>query len=238
MINDHLVISASECFDFYTLYLDLSATVNEGKIHGHNVVLICQFFTKLCFLLKITPNSVQASAECMKEYAKVFNLCLTSSEELLDDRDVKVWTSNTRKVSCENLVFLWGFRSGISAGMLKSLLQGSHEVFSNEFDVRLVDKSCAIVVFWQSILSETLLHLLNSEELSGFLREMVADGLRAAGYETYQRACELSLFGADLADSLDKTLEDPPDCFFEKNPEMRPSEFCWCSESVINLDDL
>ncbi|MCI50257.1 poly(A)-specific ribonuclease PARN-like, partial [Trifolium medium] len=62
--------------------------------------------------------------------------------------------------------------------MLKSALHASHDIFSGEFDVRFVDKSCAIVVFWQPRLSKDFLNIMNSEEVVGGLKELVSDGLR------------------------------------------------------------
>ena len=93
--------------------------------------------------------------------------------------------------------------------MLKSLLQGSHDVFFEEFDVCLVDKSCAIMIFLRPYLSQALLDVMSSEGIIGAWRELVSEGLRAADYETYKRACNLGLWEADLASSLDKASAIP-----------------------------
>lgn len=224
-----------------TSYLIFSAMVNEGKIHGHNVVRICQLFVKLCNILKIIPIAVQSDdenqASAFEAYANIFNPFSSGPQEPIDG-DVKIWTNSTRKVSCEDLVFLWGFRGSITAGMLKSLLQKSHNVFSEEFDVRLVEKSCAIVVFRQHGLSKTFLDIMNNcSEICGPLREMVSDGIRVAGYETYNRACRLGLWEANLVDSLDKALADPlfP---LEADSKTKSSESYLCGEWIISLDDL
>ncbi|KAF2292517.1 hypothetical protein GH714_025072 [Hevea brasiliensis] len=42
------------------------------------------------------------------------------------------------------------------------------------------------------------------QEIVGPLREMVSEGVRAASYETYNRACRLGIWDANLADALDK----------------------------------
>ncbi|GAV76539.1 CAF1 domain-containing protein, partial [Cephalotus follicularis] len=216
------------------------AVENESKIHEQNVVRMCHLFAKVCSVLKISPIAIQSGnvhmASALEGYANILNPSFTAPLEPIDG-DVRVWTNNSRKVSCKDLVFLWGFRGRMTAGMLKRLLQGSHQVFTEEFDVRIVDKSCAIVVFWQPGCSDTFLGMMNSKEICGTLREMVSEGLRATGYETYKRACSLGLWEAGLADSLDKALVDP-DSALGASSETNPSEIYCCNESMINLDDL
>eukprot|EP00257_Ricinus_communis_P027157 XP_025014571.1 poly(A)-specific ribonuclease PARN-like [Ricinus communis] len=217
------------------------AMVNEGKIHGHNVMRICQLFAKLCYILKLAPNSIQSNeknlASAIEAYVNIFSPYFPGPQEPTDE-DVRIWTNNTRKVSCQDLVFLWGFRYRMSAGMLKSLLQQSHKVFSEEFDVRFVDKSCAIVVFWEPGLSNTLLDVLKgSSEIVGPLREMVSEGVRAASYDTYNRVCRLGLWHENLADSLDKALADT-DHPSDSDSVTSSSNTYWCHEWMINLDEL
>ncbi|KAJ9169842.1 hypothetical protein P3X46_017991 [Hevea brasiliensis] len=220
--------------------IPFQALVNEGKIHGHNVVRICQLFAKLCYILKLAPNSIQSNdknlASALEAYSNIFNPYSPSPQEPIDG-DIRIWTNNTIKVSCEDLVFLWGFRD-MTAGMLKSMLQASHKVFSEEFDVRLVDKSCAIVVFRRPGLSKTFLDVLNGgSEIVGPLREMVSEGVRAASYETYNRACRLGTWDANLADALDKALADL-DYPSGADSKTKSLDTYWCSEWVINLDEL
>ncbi|EOX93741.1 hypothetical protein QUC31_004269 [Theobroma cacao] len=213
------------------------ALLNEGKIHGQTVLRICHLFAKLCSVLRITPGAIQSSDDNITSrlggYAHSFKSCSVSSQESVDGR-IRIWTKSPRKVGCKHLVFLWGFRDSLSAGMLKSLLQGSHDVFSEEFDVCLVDKSCAIVVFLQPNLSQAFLDIMSSEGISGSLRELVSEGLRAAGYETYKRACGLGYWEADLASALDKASATP-DCFSQSGSETNPSEVYWCNDLMINL---
>ncbi|XP_065876104.1 poly(A)-specific ribonuclease PARN-like isoform X2 [Euphorbia lathyris] len=214
--------------------------MNDGKIHGHNVVRICQLFAKLCYILKLTPNSAQSNdkllVSAVEAYANTLNPFVPPQEPSAGD--TSIWSNNTKKVSCEDLVFLWGFRDRISAGVLKRLLQESHMVFSQEFDVRFVEKSCAVVVFCQPGLCKTFLDILNNgSELDGPLREMVSEGVKGANFEAYKRACRLGLWDANLADSLDKALTDP-DCSLEVDSETKPSDTYWCNEWVINLSEL
>lgn len=212
----------------------LSAS-KEDKMHGRNVLRISHLLADLCYILKITPEMLQSDdghqASALERYANIFYTNCASMEDPVDE-DVRVWRDDTRKVSTEDLVFIWGFGSRMSAGGLKRLLQGCHSVFCEEFDVRMVDSSCAIVVFWRSGASQTFLEATGCNGISGPLREMVAEGLRTTGYETYKKACRLGLWEADLADSLDKALEEPDD-----NSEA-DSQIYWSEDAIINLDEL
>lgn len=216
----------------------LPATENEGKMHGYNVVRICHLFAKLCSILKIPHSSTLYDTEvlppALEEHANIFNGFSSSGQQI--NEDVKVWMKNTRKVSCEQLALLWGFGSGMTAGKLKSMLQKSHDVFSEEFDVRLVDKNCAIVVFWQPGLSAIFLDVMNSKEVFGTLREMISKGLRAVSYEAYKKVCRLGIWEANLTESLIRAMEEDPDYLVEANPETKLREIYWSSDSMINLD--
>lgn len=124
----------------------------------------------------------------------------------------------------------------MTAGILKSVLRESHDIFLEEFDVKFVDKSCAFVVFWEPGLSKDFLNVMNSEQISGGLKELVSDGLRVTGYETYRTMCRLGLWEIDLAESLEKTLEcslNDTEIHSERKPDIQ-----WCNDNVINLDDL
>ncbi|MCE3051671.1 hypothetical protein HAX54_050480 [Datura stramonium] len=216
------------------------AEVNEVKTLGHDVVKISQLFAKLCSILKIaprTPEDVEGHLpDAIECYTNSFNPCFTSSHGPADE-DVSVWTDNTGKISIKNLVFLWGFRGVTSAGKLKSLLYGSHEVFDNEFDVRMVDKSCAVVSLRNPGFSKVLLQLLDSGGIcTNTLKEMLADGLTAAGYETYQKVCELGVWEADLASSMEKALEETES--FSEAQSKGLSGIRRNNDEMINLDDL
>lgn len=201
-------------------------------MHGQNAVMISQLFAKLCTIQKSDHSSLQLNKD----------LQALSSDEAANsvttcDENVKVWSKNRRRVSSENLVFVWGLGKKMTAAMLKNALQKSHTVFAGEFDVKYLDRSCAVVVFWEPGSSETFLSVVNDEEKlgGGSLREMVAEGLRAAGYETYKRACRLGFWEADLAESLDKTLESSDR---DLDSDTKPSEIDWSSELAINFDEL
>ncbi|KAM1483452.1 hypothetical protein ACFX15_034705 [Malus domestica] len=240
MTNIPAAISYLNNHYFAPIDMEILPQESEGNIHRHNVVKMCYLFAKLCSILKISDNAMVSNnamlAPAIREYTNISNPCSDSPQESTNE-DIRVWTKNMRKVSCDQLVFLWGFRSGMTAGMIKSLLCKSHAVFSEEFDVRFVDKSCAIVVFWRRGLSETFLDAMSSEEICDSLMEIASEGIRASSYETYKRVCRLGLWEADLAESLDKALEDS-DYLMEANSATNSKEICWSSDSAINFDDL
>ncbi|CAN8258183.1 unnamed protein product [Cochlearia groenlandica] len=210
---------------------------NEGhQMHRQSAVMISQLFAKLCTIQKSNPSSVLKNEDSHVLSSDEHADCVTTSARNVSDENVKVWSKNSRRVSSENLVFIWGLSKNMTAAMLKNVLQKSHPVFTQEFDVKYLDKSCAVVVFWESGSSETFLSAVNNEEqLGGSLKEIVAEGLRAAGYETYKRACRLGFWEADLADSLDKTLESSDT---ESDSDPKPAEIDWTSELAINFDEL
>ncbi|KAF8080729.1 hypothetical protein N665_0925s0012 [Sinapis alba] len=205
---------------------------DEGnQMHGQNAVMISQLFAKLSTIQKSDKSSVQSSEDLQALDSDEHANSITSNDE-----NVKVWSKNSRRVSSENLVFIWGLSKKMTAAMLKKLLEKSHAVFAQEFDVKYLDRSCAVVVFWESGSSETFVREVNNEEqLVGSLREMVAEGLRVAGYETYKRACRLGFWEADLAEALDKTLESSDT---DRDLDTKPSDINWSSELAINFDEL
>lgn len=211
---------------------------SEGKIHGVNVVWICHLFAKLCSILRSAPESSQSDsshqAGTLERFANIYRP--SPSADPLDE-SISIWRNDTRRVNCKDMVFLWGFKKGLSTKMLKSQLRGSHEVFSDNFDVRLVDKSCAIVIFWQPGFSETLLSIMNSSDISGPLQDLVSEGLKAAGYETYIKLCRLGLFEADLADAFDHNFAGH-DNYSEDYSTRKTFEFRSSSKSMIYLEDL
>ncbi|CAI0559696.1 unnamed protein product [Linum tenue] len=221
----------------------------EEEIHGHNVLSISELFAKLCCILKLTPGVGEVHAEKgtspLQVYANTFNPLVSGPQEEPTVREeIRVWTSsNTKKVRRDDLVFLWGFRCGTTAGNLKCLLEGSHEVFLDEFHVRLLDKSCAIVVFWRPGSSGTFLNAMThnlSDASSSSLKDLVAEGVRASGYETYDKACRSGFWEASLADSLDKAAAAMADIRVSSESDHRTEslESYRKSELMIDLDEL
>lgn len=202
---------------------------------------ITNLFAKLSLVLKIAPPDPQVTEEpgaiSIEGYANVFPPFCTvlreNGEEEVDDL-----TNDARKVATSNIVFLWGFGSVGSSGELKHRLSGSHAAFSEDFELLMVDKSCAVVVFWNPHSSQTLLgDIASGRVLGGPLSEMISDGLRVVGYEAYKKVCEMGLWEADLADSLDRSSSESD----HNNPldgGKGASEMYWNNELIINLNDL
>ncbi|CAN0898084.1 Poly(A)-specific ribonuclease PARN-like [Linum grandiflorum] len=221
--------------------VEIPFQADEGEIHGHNVVSISELFAKLCCILKLTPGSEEQhvknhGSSSLRAFANNFHQRITEPT----DGEIGVWSSsNTKQVRCEDLVFLWGFRSGTTAGKLKTLLEGSNAVFSEGFHVRLVDKSCAIVVFSSPSSSKTFLSAMsNLSDTSSSLRELASEGITATGYETYDRACRSGLWEANLADSLDKAVAADFDSRSESDCRTKSADSHQKSELIIDLDDL
>ncbi|KZV30738.1 poly(A)-specific ribonuclease PARN-like [Dorcoceras hygrometricum] len=69
----------------------------------------------------------------------------------------------------------------------------------------MVDRTCAVVVFWTPGLLKQFLRIMGSGEIvSGKLKDMISEGLRAVDYETYRRACKSVIWETDLAECLDE----------------------------------
>lgn len=215
---------------------------DEFRSHGLDVLRIGQVYAKLSSIMKIDSDFSEAdhgkfssTLDCSKN---IFNPYSGSYQDPSEE-DVKVWTKNTNGINSSNLVFLWGFRSGVSARQLKNLLKCSHDVFTKEFDVQLIDKNCAIVVFRNHGFSQLFLEIMNSGGVcSESLKEMISDGVRAAGYSSYKRVCQCGgLSEASLADAFDKTLDETVGISEGELNEDSPLVY-WNSDEMINLDDL
>lgn len=215
---------------------------NVGKDHGLDVLRITDLFAKLSSILKITPANETALgpyARAVEDYANIFYPCCSDGLHDPVDENAAGEMETVRKVRTDRLVFLWGFRSGISPGALKNCLRGIHHVFSEDFDLRLVDKSCAVVVFLRPGFAEALLEDMTSCVVSGSgtLGEMISEGLKAAGYEAYMRVCRSGRWEENLADSLDNALSEPsPDLLM--NNVVDNSEIYGSGDLMIKLDDL
>ncbi|PKA59514.1 Poly(A)-specific ribonuclease PARN-like [Apostasia shenzhenica] len=171
---------------------------DESGNHGHNVLKIITLFVELSKLLSIPTE----------EHANIFHPTSISLQELGDneDDDPNFWKDVARRLSTDNVIFLWGFGGADYAAEIKRRFFQ----LDDEVDVQMVDKTCAVVVFKRTGSAETLLkELCSMETVSGALKEMVADGLRFAGYDAYRKICRLGLWEKDLADSFEMALAEP-----------------------------
>ncbi|XP_051143779.1 poly(A)-specific ribonuclease PARN-like [Andrographis paniculata] len=215
--------------------------LNRGKsddedVHGHKALRVSRLFLKLCSTLKIrldTPDLVHT----LRQFSNRFTpQAKTSPKDSTDN--VGIWKDRMRTVGVESLVFLWGFQRGASARDLKDVISDDSR---EDFDVRMVDATCAVVVFWNPEDSEQFLKGIDSGEgLSGGLKDMISEGLQAAGYETYKRACCSGMLNAPLAECLDLVetkCEDNIDSKLSSRPRGQ-SVVIGCRDDVIELDDL
>ncbi|XP_011089616.1 poly(A)-specific ribonuclease PARN-like isoform X3 [Sesamum indicum] len=224
--------------------MDISSQADTDKvnIHGHNVLRVCHLFVKLCSILKISPEVPEDGqshlSPSLPRHSNIFNPCSSNSTNPIED-DVRIWTGNSRTISINNLVFLWGFESGISARSLKDLLCDTHDVFSEEFDVRMLDRTCAVVVFWTPGFAECFLRIIDSGEIiSTKLTGLISGGLKAAGYETYKRVCESGLRKSDLADCLDQAMDETEILSGTVKSQQEQPVIYWNNDEMINLNDL
>ncbi|XP_008799184.1 poly(A)-specific ribonuclease PARN-like isoform X1 [Phoenix dactylifera] len=213
---------------------------NSNNNHGHNVLKLTRVFAKLGILLKIVPDcqtSLGQHTVPIEEYANIFYPISNSLQESEAD-DVDFHMDNVRKISTDDLVFIWGFREGTSAAELKNHLRQTHSVFSEDIELQLVDKTCAVVVFQKSGSAEALLKEIGSGMTNSTApSKIISEGLKAAGYEAYKKVCRLGMWEAELADSLDCALSEPSGDLTISSGE-DASEIYWSSESMIDLNDL
>lgn len=211
--------------------------MNNGKIHGHNVVQISHLFAKLYSILKRDKHHVSVDKSlALDNFANIFDPC---SSPLLEnsDEDVRISSGSMRRLSCDDMVFLWGFRNGLSARELKTLLSRSQEAFSAEFDVQLVDRSCAVVAFRQPGFAGAFVNAMGSGGASHEgLKELISEGLRAANYGTYKCACNMGIWDSILADSLDQVVMSADQSALDSHGRS-PYEIWWDDDTVLNLDD-
>ncbi|XP_020110318.1 poly(A)-specific ribonuclease PARN-like isoform X1 [Ananas comosus] len=207
---------------------------NGEKSDGHDVLRLVRLFAKLNHLLKITPDCQTQPGDQstqIEDYSNVFYPTYTSVQEHEDEENIGVGVNtNVRKVSTENLVFLWGFGE-TSANDLKHRLKGYHVLFSEEFELRLADNTCAVVVFFRPGAAEELLREIGSGSASA--ENMASEGLKAAGFEAYKKVCILGLWDADLADSLESVLAEPT-----SDHAAVPAEVLWSGELMLDINDL
>lgn len=101
------------------------------------------------------------------------------------------------------MVFVWGFNSASSLH-LKHQLKSYHPVFSEDFDLKVVDSNCAVVAFHRQ---DAVVELLKEVETgSSSIENMLSDGVRIAGFGAYKKVCETGLWDGDLADSLQNVM--------------------------------
>ncbi|XP_042419180.1 poly(A)-specific ribonuclease PARN-like [Zingiber officinale] len=227
---------------------DLAVTSRRGqyssdegcttKAHGNNVLRITHLFAILCTLLKLFPNGIveEQYIKAIEDYVNILYPSHTTIQES-DEEDPSFTKEDVRATNTNDLVFLWGY-GHLTAKELKHSLREAHDVFKEDFELRFMDKSCAVIVFYRAGSAQVLLESMASAMFcSDGLSKMKSEGLKAAGYQCYKKVCRLGLWDANLSDSLENVMSDPADgisTFSEKDA----SEVSWTSEYAIDLSDL
>ncbi|GER54578.1 poly(A)-specific ribonuclease PARN-like protein [Striga asiatica] len=224
-----------------TMEISNREDAGEVDIYGHIVLRVCRLFVILCSILKISLEVPEGQSRqlshSLHRYTDKLYPCSTKSTEP-DAENVRISTGNSRIVSTDNIVFLWGFKGGLSARGLKDLLCDSHDVFSEHFDVRMICRTCAVVVFWTPGFSERFLRIMDSgDTFSGKFRDMISVGLRASSYEMYRKVCESGSWKSDLAECLDQAMDETEN-ISEAKSEDKKSVIYWNEDDMINFDDL
>ncbi|KAM3272080.1 hypothetical protein ACQJBY_042336 [Aegilops geniculata] len=140
-------------------------------------------------------------------------------------------SDTTRTVSTQSVVFLWGFRE-TSAEELRSRLARLHHVFSKDFDLRLLDKTCSALIFRSSDAASELLRDISLESPS--LNNFFSEGLKAAGFDVYRKACSSGLWDSDLAEALESASLEPATSTIS---EHGISEIYWNSSLKLDLKE-
>ncbi|KAF7070514.1 hypothetical protein CFC21_076028 [Triticum aestivum] len=140
-------------------------------------------------------------------------------------------SDTTRTVSTQSVVFLWGFRE-TSAEELRSRLARLHHVFSKDFDLRLLDKTCSALIFRSSDAASELLRDISLESPS--LNNFFSEGLKAAGFDVYRKACSSGLWDSDLAEALESASLEPATSTISEHGS---SEIYWNSSLKLDLKE-
>ncbi|KAF7056902.1 hypothetical protein CFC21_064270 [Triticum aestivum] len=199
---------------------------------GENVLRITKLFAKLSKLLKITPNCQSQSGEqhyTVEDHRNIlYPGCMVEESDGVDCTNEP---DTTRTASTQSVVFLWGFRE-TSAEELRSRLARLHHVFSKDFDLRLLDKTCSALIFRSSDTASELLRDISLESPS--LNNFFSEGLKAAGFDVYRKACSLGLWDSDLAEALEGVSLEPATSTIS---ERGSSEIYWNSSLKLDLKE-
>lgn len=208
---------------------DGTSTVTKNE---QNVLRITKLFAKLSNLLKIGPEcQLQSGEQCaaVEEYCNIFYpSCMVEDSDVVDSGNEP---DTAKTVTTDNIIFLWGFR-GKSVNELKSYLPGLHQVFSEDFEVKLLDKTCSALVFRNSDTAMQLLKEISSESPS--LHSFFAEGLKATGFEVYRKVCRLGLWGSDLAEALEGVLSEVAASTLS---ECNSSQIYWNSSLMLDMKE-
>ncbi|KAH9306345.1 hypothetical protein KI387_010749, partial [Taxus chinensis] len=213
-----------------------------AKSHGYTVLRLTYLFAKVCRLLKI--NSSDEMTGALASYANIVYSVGTCFSKSKHEGEVVKLEEDDSCLKTSNIVFIWGFKIGSSSQTLLEMLCNIHEACQKGVKVQLVDESCACIRFKRSKHAEMFLHDVQfGTNVSGFaepkpLEEITKAGLRAVGYEAYEKLCKSSLWRSNckLADSFELAMSESDGYVACDSTIDLPS--CKKSPFIIKLEDL
>ncbi|KAJ3683300.1 hypothetical protein LUZ60_013527 [Juncus effusus] len=206
--NAKNVSSALSCLNaqsFVPIHLEVPFQAEnnaEKNNQGRNVLKITSLFAKLSKLLK---------CNLIEEHSNIFHPVPHTDLDALSDQE-----QNVNKLDPDNLIFILGTNC-ISVSDMRERLKGNHSIFSEDFDLRILDRNCAVLVFWRQGAAIELF-----EEMKGNNSSLVinlCDGVKIANFEAYKRVCKLGFWDDDLANSLENVVLSETDCSVGKSVE-------------------
>ncbi|CAO2163233.1 unnamed protein product [Urochloa humidicola] len=168
-----------------------------------NVLRIAKLFAKLSTLLKIGPECQLQSGEQSAAVEEYCNVFYPSC--MVEDSDDVDSASEP---------------------------ETAETVFSEDFEVKLLDKTCSALIFRDSNTAMQLLKEMSLESPS--LNSFFSEGLRAAGFEVYRKACRLGLWDSDLAEALDCVSSEVAASTLS---ECNSSQIYWNSSLMLDLKE-
>ncbi|VAI13152.1 unnamed protein product [Triticum turgidum subsp. durum] len=228
MCSSRLVFSS--VVDIGHLWREISPLRKAKNIQAALSYLQRQYFVPMEIEIPLQDGTkgVTKSGENVLRITKLF---AKLSKLLKITPNCQSQSDTTRTASTQSVVFLWGFRE-TSAEELRSRLARLHHVFSKDFDLRLLDKTCSALIFRSSDTASELLRDISLESPS--LNNFFSEGLKAAGFYVYRKACSLGLWDSDLAEALEGVSLEPATSTIS---ERGSSEIYWNSSLKLDLKE-
>lgn len=182
---------------------------------GYDAFMTGCIFAQACNHLDIdftkihSPTDLAAAVQLQK-YVNLLYLgwitCiildLTTGGDATESRPM-VQTRNRPKLVSNNLVLVWGFRTGYNCSDLRGLVSGVLGTTSSITGIFFLDESSAVIHFRNEQVAAEFLHMMeNTMEVSSnslssqnpLITLLEARGtIAAAGYEIYEQICKSSL---------------------------------------------
>ncbi|KAF3337460.1 poly(A)-specific ribonuclease PARN-like protein [Carex littledalei] len=200
----------------------------EKKNQGRNVLKITSLFAQISQLLKFNP---------IEGHTNIFHPISRMELDAVSHQDDTINHATKQeeiaKWSTHNLVFIWGFNS-TSSSNLKNQLKSYHPKFNEDFNLKIVDRNCAVAAFKRQ---GAVVELLKEVEAgSSSIENMLSDGVRIAGFGAYKKICEIGLWDGELADSLQTVMLSEHNKM-HVSVENNTSEIYWDSKFMLDPNE-